>query len=88
MSYNEKSDVWSMGCVLYELCALQPPFTAANQTELSRKIRLGDFSRIPVRYSDDLNAVIGRMLHVEVNIGVLPWRIVGTVYKDPDGMYV
>lgn len=66
MSYNEKSDVWSMGCVLYELCALHPPFTASSQTELNRKIRLGDFERIPARYSDDLNAVIAKMLNVEV----------------------
>lgn len=66
MSYNEKSDVWSMGCVLYELCALHPPFIASSQTELNRKIRLGDFSRIPLKYSDDLNDTIGKMLHVEV----------------------
>lgn len=66
MSYNEKSDVWSMGCVLYELCALHPPFTAANQTELNRKIRLGDFARIPTKYSDELNTVIAKMLNVEV----------------------
>ena len=68
MSYNEKSDIWSMGCVLYELCALHPPFTASNQTELNRKIRLGDFSRIPARYADHLNEVITKMLHVEVRL--------------------
>lgn len=67
MSYNEKSDIWSMGCVLYELCALHPPFTASSQTELNRKIRLGSFSRIPARYTDDLNDVISKMLHVEVH---------------------
>ncbi|XP_053399869.1 serine/threonine-protein kinase Nek2-like isoform X2 [Mercenaria mercenaria] len=67
MSYNEKSDIWSMGCVLYELCALHPPFTASNQTELNRKIRIGEFCRIPIRYSDDLNTVIRKMLHVEVS---------------------
>ncbi|XP_052768507.1 serine/threonine-protein kinase Nek2-like isoform X1 [Mya arenaria] len=66
MSYNEKSDIWSMGCVLYELCALHPPFVASSQTELNRKIRLGDFDRIPKRYSEDLNTIISKMLHIEV----------------------
>jgi len=66
MAYNEKSDIWSMGCVLYELCALHPPFVASSQTELNRKIRIGDFARIPRQYSDDLNSVVSKMLNVEV----------------------
>ncbi|KAL5009383.1 hypothetical protein ScPMuIL_014964 [Solemya velum] len=66
MSYNEKSDIWALGCMLYELCALRPPFTASNQTDLNRKIRIGEFSRIPKQYSDDLQAVLAKMLRVEV----------------------
>ncbi|XP_050406944.1 serine/threonine-protein kinase Nek2 isoform X1 [Patella vulgata] len=67
MSYNEKSDIWSLGCMMYELCALHPPFTAANQTDLNRKIRLGDFSRIPMKYSSDLDMIIRKMIQVEVS---------------------
>ncbi|XP_014854492.1 PREDICTED: serine/threonine-protein kinase Nek2 [Poecilia mexicana] len=65
MSYNEKSDIWSLGCLLYELCALSPPFTAYNQKELAEKIREGKFRRIPFRYSEELNALLSRMLNLK-----------------------
>ena len=67
LSYNEKSDVWSLGCMLYELCALAPPFTASNQSELNRKIRVGEFSRLPSQYSQELELIIRRMIQVEVS---------------------
>ncbi|NXM86114.1 NEK2 kinase, partial [Oenanthe oenanthe] len=65
MSYNEKSDIWSLGCLMYELCALSPPFTACNQKELAEKIREGRFRRIPYRYSDELNNLLREMLNVK-----------------------
>ncbi|XP_013885280.1 serine/threonine-protein kinase Nek2 isoform X2 [Austrofundulus limnaeus] len=65
MSYNEKSDIWSLGCLLYELCALSPPFTAYNQRELAERIREGRFRRIPYRYSEDLNSLLGKMLNLK-----------------------
>ncbi|XP_002731116.1 serine/threonine-protein kinase Nek2-like [Saccoglossus kowalevskii] len=64
LSYNEKSDIWSLGCLLYELCALSPPFTALNQRGLSEKIREGKFRRIPSQYSDDLSEIIASMLKI------------------------
>ncbi|KAI4895807.1 hypothetical protein NFI96_021982 [Prochilodus magdalenae] len=66
MSYNEKSDIWSLGCLLYELCALSPPFTAYNQKDLAEKIKEGKFRRIPYRYSEELNTLLSRMLHLKL----------------------
>ncbi|KAM9839916.1 serine/threonine-protein kinase Nek2 [Aulostomus maculatus] len=65
MSYNEKSDIWSLGCLLYELCALSPPFTAYNQKDLAEKIRDGKFRRIPYRYSEELNTLLSKMLNLK-----------------------
>ena len=33
--YDEKTDIWSMGCVIYELVSLLPPFTAGNHLALA-----------------------------------------------------
>ncbi|XP_074541234.1 serine/threonine-protein kinase Nek2 [Halichoeres trimaculatus] len=65
MSYNEKSDIWSLGCLLYELCALSPPFTAYNQRELAERIREGKYRRIPYRYSEELNTLLSKMLNLK-----------------------
>lgn len=61
-SYNEKSDIWSLGCIIYELAALRPPFKANNHLSLAIKIKAGKFDRIPTDYSDDLQRVIQMML--------------------------
>lgn len=37
--YNEKSDIWACGCLLYEMCTLNPPFQAQNYLALAMKIK-------------------------------------------------
>ena len=66
-SYNEKSDIWSLGCLVYELCSLSPPFTALNQRSLEAKIRVGKFHPISEKYSQDLSDVVNSMLRVNVS---------------------
>lgn len=61
-AYDERSDIWSLGCLCYELCALRPPFDATNAVSLAVKINTGKFARIPNKYSDGLFDVICFML--------------------------
>jgi NIMA (never in mitosis gene a)-related kinase len=63
--YDERADVWAVGCLLYELAALRPPFHASNQLALAMKINAGRFERIPKHYSDNLYRAIRWMLHTE-----------------------
>ena len=56
--YDEKSDIWSLGCLVYEMAGLRPPFKAQNQLALALKIKEGTYERIPARYSEDLWRVI------------------------------
>jgi len=62
--YDSKSDIWSLGCVLFEICALLPPFTASNMKGLYKKVIKGDHNRIPDVYSNDLANVVNMCLQV------------------------
>eukprot|EP00928_Gymnodinium_smaydae_P035092 TRINITY_DN24758_c0_g1_i3.p1 TRINITY_DN24758_c0_g1~~TRINITY_DN24758_c0_g1_i3.p1 ORF type:complete len:863 (-),score=227.21 TRINITY_DN24758_c0_g1_i3:81-2669(-) len=56
--YNEKSDVWAYGCVVYELCVQKHPFNAGNHAALLIKILRGLYAPVPAQYSDELRSVI------------------------------
>ena len=63
--YDSKSDVWSLGCVMYEMITLRPPFQAKSMEELYKKVMRGNYPRIPSRYSEDLSDAIKLMIQVE-----------------------
>ena len=67
--YNIKADVWSLGCIIYEVCALErmfPPKDAQNKPvgifRMMELIRSGDLKNIPNCYSDDLKRIVKKML--------------------------
>lgn len=65
--YDDKSDIWSLGCFLYEITSLNPPFEAKNHYSLALKIKSGKVEKINSRYSDELQRVILWLLQVDQN---------------------
>uniref|UniRef100_A0A8C9XTL7 non-specific serine/threonine protein kinase n=1 Tax=Sander lucioperca TaxID=283035 RepID=A0A8C9XTL7_SANLU len=63
--YNQKSDIWALGCVLYELASLKRAFEAANLPALVLKIMSGTFAPISDRYSPELRQLILNMLNLD-----------------------
>ncbi|XP_029963471.1 serine/threonine-protein kinase Nek8 [Salarias fasciatus] len=63
--YNQKSDIWALGCVLYELASLKRAFEAANLPALVLKIMSGAFAPISDRYSPELRQLILNMLNLD-----------------------
>ncbi|GAA6098372.1 NIMA-related kinase 12 [Tachysurus ichikawai] len=60
--YSTKSDIWALGCLLYELCALKQAFMAKNLLSLFYKIIKGEYSPAPASYTDRLHTLIEKML--------------------------
>ena len=60
--YNAKSDMWALGCILYEMCTLRHPFDARNQGALILKILRGMYQPVSPQYSLALRNLIKVLL--------------------------
>ncbi|KAI5809975.1 kinase-like domain-containing protein [Peziza echinospora] len=66
--YSHKTDIWSLGCIIYELCNLTTPFTARAQHILIQKIQEGRYSPIPNHYSPELRKAIDWCLRADPDL--------------------
>ncbi|XP_073899578.1 serine/threonine-protein kinase Nek3 isoform X3 [Castor canadensis] len=61
LPYNNKSDIWSLGCILYELCTLKHPFQGNSWKNLILKICQGSIRPLPSHYSYELQYLVKQM---------------------------
>ena len=60
--YDATCDIWSLGCMIYELCALRPPFMGDSFPALKRAVTKGSYPSLPKKYSSALSRLIALML--------------------------
>lgn len=63
--YSFKSDIWALGCILFELCTLNHPFKGDSLNELARSIINGRHAPLPRRLTRNMRILIKDMLSID-----------------------
>ena len=84
--YSFKSDIWALGCVLYELCTLRKPFDANDPQSLRVKVLNQEPEPISGDYSDQLKGMVKLLLTKEQEatmMGKIMMNILDGTYQRP-----
>ena len=65
LPYDYKCDIWSVGCIIYELCTSRPPFRGTSMRDLMNNVMTGYYLPIPNTYSNDIRQLVSMMLVVD-----------------------
>lgn len=65
VAYSFKSDLWSLGCLVYEMAAQKVPFDAEDAYKLMKKIQLGIYDPLPKFYSIEIDKLVTLLLNVD-----------------------
>ncbi|KAJ8308251.1 hypothetical protein KUTeg_013125, partial [Tegillarca granosa] len=63
--YNNKVDIWALGCILFELLTLTRTFEATNQLRLAYEIVKGEHGKIDSKYSSAIQDLVKDLLQKE-----------------------
>ena len=63
--YTEKTDLWSLGVILYEMAALTQPFNSDSLLGLSEAIKNGRYTPLPDHYSRSLCDLVAALLQTD-----------------------
>ncbi|KAM7062786.1 LOW QUALITY PROTEIN: serine/threonine-protein kinase Nek11 [Molossus nigricans] len=80
--YDTKSDIWSLACILYEMCCMNHAFAGSNFLSVVLKIVEGDTPSLPRRYPRELNAIMERMLNKNPSLRPSALEILKIPYID------
>lgn len=64
--YDMRSDIWSLGCIVYEMCTLQVPFQAHSIPQLCKAIAKGEYKPISLIYSKSLEIILSKLLVTDI----------------------
>ncbi|XP_042615209.1 serine/threonine-protein kinase Nek1-like [Cyprinus carpio] len=64
-SYDDKSEIWSLGCIIYEMCMQKCAFPGKNTIEIISKILTCSYEALPLNFSEDLRQLVTDTLQID-----------------------
>ncbi|XP_023562330.1 serine/threonine-protein kinase Nek11 isoform X2 [Octodon degus] len=80
--YDTKSDIWSLACILYEMCCMNHAFTGSTFLSIVLNIVGGDTPSLPPRYPRELNTIMESMLNKSPSLRPSAMEILKIPYID------